>query len=190
MPQIGEVKRGREIGRNSGHHYVWATCLDCGKERWIKLIRGKPESLSCRNCADEKKRKWRGNANPHWRGGRIGTSTGYIQILLKPDDFFYPMTNHLGYVREHRLIMARHLNRCLLPWEIVHHRNGIRNDNRIENLKLLPSGVYHISDTHLKNRVSKLEKQVSEQANRIINLEADNILLRQELRKWQSDALV
>jgi hypothetical protein len=65
--------------------------------------------------------------------GDVRSFKGYV-IRYMPD---HPMAAKNGYVMAHRLIMAEHLNRNLEQHEVVHHRNGIKNDNRIENLELM-----------------------------------------------------
>ena len=70
----------------------------------------------------------------NWKGGRQKKSEGYI--LVKAPN--HPFTcKYKGYVLEHRLVMEKKIKRYLNPWEIIHHINGVRDDNRIENLQLL-----------------------------------------------------
>jgi HNH endonuclease len=67
------------------------------------------------------------------RGGKGYTNeNGYVYIY-RPD---HPNSKGNGYLLEHRLVMSLHLKRPLKGKETVHHRNGIKNDNRIENLEL------------------------------------------------------
>jgi len=63
---------------------------------------------------------------------------GYIAVFVEKDDPMRSMTqsNGKGYTLEHRLVMAYKLGRPLEKHETVHHINGIRTDNRPENLEL------------------------------------------------------
>lgn len=104
---------------------------------------------------------------------------GYLVKKLAQGDTFFPMCSKktgdtYGYVFEHRLVMARYLGRCLEPWELVHHINGERADNRIENLELLPSPTEHLSRTTMQQRIKLLEQ-------RITQLEAEMILFRTQV---------
>ena len=86
-----------------------------------------------------------------------------------------------GYIYEHRLVMAKHLNRCLLPWEVVHHRNSIKNDNRIENLELLPTQRQHLASTRVEKLLKTRDKRIKQLEEQLVHLDAQLTLLRGQL---------
>ncbi len=86
-------------------------------------------------------RLWKGKNNPRWKGGQYTDKDGYVYIL-KPS---HPLARKNGYIKRCNLVMEKKIGRYLTPEEIVHHRNSIRNDDRIKNLKLFPNHKSHIS---------------------------------------------
>lgn len=80
-----------------------------------------------------------GKNHPNWNDGKMTTKNGYVQIMNKNHPF-----QSRGYVYEHRLVMEKNIGRYLKSTEHVHHINGIKNDNRIENLMLFKNNSEHI----------------------------------------------
>lgn len=114
-------------------------CEHC-KEEYVTLPqrlvpgtnKGKFRSSSCGTKALGGHRNKTGDKSHLWKGGRNVIRDGYIEIYT-PD---HPAARGGKYVREHRLVMEKMIGRYLEPYEEVHHKNGIRDDNRPDNLEL------------------------------------------------------
>lgn len=94
----------------------------------------------------------KGVENGNWKGGRSKTNEGYIIILVEGK-----------YIKEHRLVMQNHLGRPLKREEVVHHINGIKDDNRLENLVITTHhahGKHHWDNPEAKSKQSEFMKKV------------------------------
>ncbi|MEK9207166.1 MAG: HNH endonuclease [Patescibacteria group bacterium] len=116
-------------------------CIKCRIAPSIKFCKGCNKRLNrairnwCKRCylKELSSRKQYGSFNPIWKGGITMHSDGYIYIK----DRSHPFSDKQGYVLEHRIVMEKHIGRYLSKNEIIHHMNEVKNDNRIENLRIM-----------------------------------------------------
>jgi hypothetical protein len=103
-------------------------CLACGS-RFYSRPRDKFRFCS-RSCSSS------GEFSAQWKGGRY-LQKGYVLVRLLDDDHVAAsMRDRQGRIPEHRLFMAEALGRPLSSHETIHHLNGDKTDNRLENLEL------------------------------------------------------
>jgi DNA-directed RNA polymerase subunit RPC12/RpoP len=141
---------------------VQITCGWCQKTRWasahsvLRRVKNKPHYAAfCNTCM----------TNPcipiQFRGFPTAEGTinalGYRYLKIAPDHPLACMGGVRGEILEHRLVMAEHLGRPLHTWEHVHHVNGDKLDNRVENLQLV-SATRHRQIEALVQRVKELER--------------------------------
>lgn len=101
-----------------------AECAHCGQA----FERTYPEQ---RYCGHSCGRRAHGSSRRRDVGARRVLTTGYVSIKVADNG-----DRSERWRPEHRYVMEQHLGRPLLPEESVHHRNGDRADNRLENLEL------------------------------------------------------
>ena len=82
-----------------------------------------------------------GSKHHNWKGGKKYDAYGYV-LIYSPK---HPRCDKNRYVSEHRLVMEKHLGRYLTQEEVIHHINGIKDDNRIKNLMLFENFNKHFS---------------------------------------------
>lgn len=110
-------------------------CTMCGSRLNVHFNRVAARRRKCVAChlltASETAPK--GERAGNWNGGRHKTVNGYI-VVRQPD---HPNSMKSGYVLEHVLLISEAIGRPLEKGEVSHHVNGIKDDNRLENLRLM-----------------------------------------------------
>lgn len=125
-------------GRFSG---TFVSCETCGDRFYIhpsRFEKTKYCSLKCRNEDKNWGARMKGEKNHSWKGGK--TKIGeYVYVIVAEHPNGHKNTKR---VAEHRLVMEKKLNRYLNNNEEVHHKNGLKTDNRIENLELVVKKIH------------------------------------------------
>lgn len=121
----------------------------CGNNRKPLFIKGVNKGY-LKTCGEYQCAKQIGTNNYRWQGGKTIDKNGYILVL----DRNHPKINKSGisrYRREHVMVMEEYLGRKLNTGEVVHHIDGNRQNNKIENLQLFSSNAEHLK-LELTNR--------------------------------------
>lgn len=119
-----------------GRKHYKGKCDFCGKE--YDGIGKKYCSHRCSTTASWKNGSIRsniglvGSKSLHWRGGRA-IRNGYVFVYVGSGK----------YLGEHRIVMEKNLGRKLTQNEQIHHINGIKTDNRLENLQIVVKKVHY-----------------------------------------------
>jgi len=178
-PQIGDIARSEDVGREGRAIHIWEACPQCGMERWIK--RNTSGSL-CKGCAVRNHSF--GEQNRRWNPSRRTVTKSGIRVYIDRGNPYFCMAHHCSRdyaILEHHLVMAEHLGRPLKQGEVVHHIDGNNLNNDITNLLLLPSQTHHTAYTMLQQQVNRVERDLAKALKRIAILEVENIALYHQL---------
>lgn len=146
-PCRGKVYDQR-FDRYEARHPVF--CMDCNKRITRRATR-------CRVC-DNKYRGplSRGENSPSWKGGKT-KQRGYVMVRKHPG---VQIPGRYPYQLEHRLIWEQAHGPIPKGWH-VHHLNGIKDDNRLENLIAVSPKSHHSQHEAYRERIRELEARFS-----------------------------
>lgn len=139
-------------------------CLNCGKKSSYRSSQPRPHKYCSRKCFNEFLIK-SPTSNPCFKGGRYLDLMGYVVLRTVEN-------GKIVRIREHRFVMQKYLGRKLSRSEVVHHKNHIKNDNRLENLEVISQAQHariHIHDAEFKSK----------------RMNALKIVARNEKRRWK-----
>lgn len=143
-------------------------CSTCGVERLttakniydrVKKQNNLNPINECRSCNTILHRSGQNNSN--WQGGRrIVGGYMYLNKYAVEGGYWY-LCDKRNYMAEHRYVMAKYLGRRIESWEDVHHINGVKLDNRVENLEVVNYQT-HTLITRLTAELKEARKRIAE----------------------------
>lgn len=118
-------------------------------------VRGRLKIMGCiRNRTDALKLAFKMKGKPpNYKGGRVVTGAGYIWVLSRD----HKRANKGGYVFEHILVWEQYHQKPVPKGWLIHHINGIKSDNRPENLVAMKAGEHIHQNEPYKKRIRMLE---------------------------------
>ena len=162
-----EIKRCRNCGDTFKMKYGSAYCPTCRQltrsQRTVKILES--QCGKCKKCGKQLhsriaihcqrcKLQPQGSKHWNWRGGVLGSGRGYKKVYLGR------VNGKTTYILEHHLIWEQTNHRKLPKGYLVHHLNGIKDDNRIENLAAIPRSKHSVWTLVelAQRRIRKLEQ--------------------------------
>uniref|UniRef100_A0A6M3K268 Putative homing endonuclease n=1 Tax=viral metagenome TaxID=1070528 RepID=A0A6M3K268_9ZZZZ len=155
MPNIGDIRFIPKSSGGGSWKQRWDSCPYCGYTRWV-FVQYSGVCLPCHGRLVGKKQRKSGKRI-------LDKSTGYIRVKIFPDELYGIMGGGNYWAFEHRLVFAKHLGRVLQSYEHVHHLNGVKTDNRLDNLVLTNSHDHeHLTfEKAQAKKIRELEHELS-----------------------------